>query len=264
MQKTDSSLLSIEGLSARIGRQTILHDISLDIGRGECLAIVGGSGAGKSCLLKCLMGLAKPATPFEGVLTFKGKKHNWSSRKPALVDRAAISFVPQNPQAGLDPLKRLKSQWEQTLRCSAAESVSSRDISELFSALKLKDLKSSYPHQWSQGMQQRLLLAFALVSSPDILILDEPTSALDPLIASRCMLRITELAARNNTAILIVTHDLALAARFADRTAIMNRGRIEEFGPTGRLLQDPQSDYGKLLSANRCWPTSCQEDKQHA
>lgn len=102
-------------------------------------------------------------------------------------------------------------------------------------------------------MQQRLLLAMALMGNPRLLILDEPTSALDPLIAAQVLRAVMKHAETHGVVVLIVTHDLALATRYADRTAIMNAGRVVEFGETSRLLSAPQSDYGQLLVKHRNW-----------
>ena len=115
-------------------------------------------------------------------------------------------------------------------------------------------------------MQQRLLIAFALLSHPDLLVLDEPTSALDPLVAAKTITKIMAHAKDKNIAVLIVTHDLALAARFADRVAVMSDGQVQEFGSTDVILNQPASDYGKLLVANSHWdlPTYIEDEKRHA
>lgn len=102
-------------------------------------------------------------------------------------------------------------------------------------------------------MQQRLLLAMALMGEPMLLVLDEPTSALDPLIAAQVLRAVATHAGKLGIAVLIVTHDLSLAARYADRTVIMNAGRVVESGETAMLLNDPQSDYGRLLVSHREW-----------
>lgn len=254
MSKT-KPLLNIHQLSARIGRQQVLSNISFNVLEKECVAIVGGSGAGKSCLLRCVMGLYKPAIPCAGSLQFEQQfdDFNYSILKDKV--RAKMAFVPQNPQAGLDPLKSLKSQWQQALRCSdkANATISFSEQQRLLESLGLPWFDKAYPHQWSQGMQQRLLIAFALITKPKLLILDEPTSALDPLIAAKAMTFIKAFTKLHSIAILIVTHDLALAARFAQRVAIMSHGEMLEFGGAQQILSAPQSDYGKLLVANRNW-----------
>jgi ABC-type glutathione transport system ATPase component len=248
-----NSLLRINQLSANIGRQRVLSNISFDVENGECVAIVGGSGAGKSCLLRCVMGLYKPALPFSGNLQFQQRYYDFSKVEEEDKVRSEIAFVPQNPRAGLDPIKPLVSQWKQALRCSNNAHISMAEQQSLLESLGLPWFDKAYPHQWSQGMQQRLLIAFALLAKPQLLILDEPTSALDSLIAAKTMTHIMAFARKNTIAVLIVTHDLALAARFAQRVAIMCQGEMLEFGNAEQILAAPQSDYGKLLVTNRHW-----------
>ena len=184
MLKTNNSLLKVSNLSANIGRQIVLSDISLDVQYGECVAIVGGSGAGKSCLLRCIMGLYKPAKPIHGQMIFDTHHVEFVSDRSVRSAQQGFAFVPQNPQAGLDPLKRLSMQWKQAVRCADRDGMSQEEQQELLRSLGLPDFGKSFPHEWSQGMQQRLLIAFALLARPKLLILDEPTSALDPLIAA--------------------------------------------------------------------------------
>ncbi|WP_305986823.1 dipeptide/oligopeptide/nickel ABC transporter ATP-binding protein [Roseibium sp. MMSF_3544] len=245
-------LLKLENLSARIGRQVVLSNVSLSIKTGECVAVVGGSGAGKSTLLRCLMGLTRPASPFEGRLVFNGKETHFpllqNARKPE-----RIAYVPQNPDQGFDPLKRLAWQWRQASRIITGASDFTDRQKQLLEQLGLKPFGRSFPHEWSRGMQQRLLVAMALIGEPRLLILDEPTSALDPLIAAQVLRAVKAYAELHDIAVLIVTHDLSLAARNAHSTAIMNSGRVVEFGETATLLSSPQSDYGRLLVKHRDW-----------
>lgn len=252
MPSDATNLLRLENLSARIGRQVVLHDISLNVGRGECLAIVGGSGAGKSTLLRCLLGLRRPARPFEGQLYFDRQEIDFSFSNMKTRPQG-IGYVPQNPDQGFDPLKRLKWQWGQAARVVTGRAETSEAQTQLLQELGLKPFEKCFPHQWSRGMQQRLLLAMALMGEPCLLVLDEPTSALDPLIAAQVLRAVVKHAAMHDVAVLIVTHDLSLAARYADRTVVMNAGRVTECGETVSLLKDPQSDYGRLLVKHRDW-----------
>lgn len=252
MPSDEKDLLRLENLSARIGRQVLLHDVSLKVARGQCVAIVGGSGAGKSTLLRCLMGLTRPAEPFEGRLHFNGQHIDFAGSGKARRPRG-IGYVPQNPDHGFDPLKRLRWQWSQASRVVTGRAAISEAQSQLLEELGLKPFEKHFPHEWSRGMQQRLLLAMALMGEPKLLVLDEPTSALDPLIAAQVLRAVATHAGKLGVAVLIVTHDLSLAARYADRTVIMNAGRVVESGETAMLLKDPQSDYGRLLVSHREW-----------
>ena len=121
-------------------------------------------------------------------------------------------YVPQNPDHGFDPLKRLKWQWRQAARVVTGKAEFSEAHERLLSELGLKPIGNRFPHEWSRGMQQRLLLAMVLMGKPQLLILDEPTSALDPLIAAQVLRAVMKYAQVHGVAVLIVTHDLALAA----------------------------------------------------
>lgn len=237
-------LLSLTALSAEIGGQGVLHDVSLSIPADTCLGIVGGSGAGKSTLLRAIMGLRRPARPVSGVLEFDGKRFDLAAggRRPR-----GIAYVPQSPVHGLDPLRRIRWQWNQLVRCKG------RDNPDLFAALGLPDPAQRFPHEWSHGMQQRLLLAMALIEEPRLLILDEPTSALDALIAAQVLTETVQLARAKGIAVLMVTHDLALAGTFCDDICILQDGRQIEHGPATQILNAPQHPYAQQLVANRGW-----------
>ena len=258
MRTESNNLLRVENLSARIGRQVVLNDVSFDIGRGECIAIVGGSGAGKSMLLRCLMGLTRPAKPFRGCLSFNGVVRDFSSSRHHSKPKG-ISFVPQNPDHGFDPLKRLQWQWRQAARAVTGSNDFTARQQALLKELGLSPFDGRFPHQWSRGMQQRLLLGMALLGEPRLLILDEPTSALDSLIAAQVLRLVMTYAAEQGVALLLVTHDLALAARYAARTAIMTAGQIAEFGETSALLETPKTEYGKLLVSHRDWGSAANQ-----
>ncbi|MEP3277414.1 MAG: ATP-binding cassette domain-containing protein [Stappiaceae bacterium] len=255
MQTNTKNLLKVQNLSARIGRQVILDDVSFDVNQGECIAIVGGSGAGKSTLLRCLMGLTRPAEPFRGRLTFNGKIRDFAYSSQNAKPKG-IAYVPQNPDHGFDPLKRLNWQWRQAARTFAGREDFSAAQQAVLDELGLGSFDGCFPHQWSRGMQQRLLVGMALLGEPRLLILDEPTSALDPLIAAQVLRSVMTYAGKHNVALLIVTHDLALAARHAAQTAIMTAGRIAEFGETSTLLTVPKTAYGQLLVDHRNWNSS--------
>jgi len=244
--------MSLKNLSARIGRQVVLNNISLDVKKGECIALVGGSGAGKSTLLRCLMGLTRPARPFGGQMTFDGEGIDFAASSRTLRPKG-VAYVPQNPDQGFDPLKRLQWQWRQAARAVTGRPDFSQAHKRLLADLGLKPFGTCFPHEWSRGMQQRLLLGMALAGEPRLLILDEPTSALDPLIAAQVLRAVVKYAEAHTVAVLIVTHDLSLAARYADRTAVMNAGHLVEFGETTALMQRPQSDYCQLLVKHRDW-----------
>lgn len=238
-------LLQVDALSAEVGGQGILRDVSLSMQAGSWLGVVGGSGAGKSTLLRAIMGLKRPARPVAGEMIFDGQRYDLKA--PRMARPAGIAYVPQSPAYGLDPLRRLSWQWQQLVRCKG------RDNRALFDALGLPDPIGQFPHEWSLGMQQRLLLAMALIEEPRLLILDEPTSALDALIAAQVLREVERLARDKGIAVLMVTHDLALAARFSDQILIMAGGCVVESGAATQVLTKPATAYAQELVAHQKW-----------
>lgn len=248
---TSQPLLRIDGLTAHIGGQTVLQDISLDIEQGEWMAIVGESGAGKSTLLRLMMGLRKPVIPTSGTMLFEGKTSSFTQMPPYRPQ--GIAHVPQSPAHGFDPLRRLRWQWDQLVRVKFGADKAHDPRSEILEAFGLPQFHGQFPHQWSRGMQQRLLLAMALVGKPKLLILDEPTSALDPLIAAQVLREIQRIAQDRGITVALVTHDLALAEKYADSIAILQSGRMVEQGKAQKVLNMPVTDYARALVSSRHW-----------
>lgn len=246
-----SPLLEVKSLSAAIGGQTILKDADLTVTEGDWLGLVGGSGTGKSTLLRIIMGLRKPAVPTAGTIALGGRRYDCAAPFPR---PEGIAFVPQSPAFGLDPLRKMRWQWQQLLRVKGRRLT--EDHRELFAALSLPSPDDRFPHQWSRGMQQRFLLAMALMESPRIVILDEPTSALDAVVAAEVLAEVQRLAADRGFTTIMVTHDLGMAARFARTLAIMAGGKVVEQGPTERMLASADHEFTRELVAHRKWRTA--------
>ncbi|HIP80625.1 MAG TPA: ATP-binding cassette domain-containing protein, partial [Kiloniellaceae bacterium] len=199
--------LRVEGLSVERAGRAILHQTDLTIGAGERIALVGPSGSGKSTL------------------------------GHALTDRlggqsGVVALVPQSPDEALDPLRTLSFHWREAERALGLPPDSERQL-ELLSALGLSNADlTTRPWGWSRGMQQRFVTAMALIGAPKLLILDEPTSALDPVIAAATMELVDRHLAASGTAMLLITHDLGLAAKRAERIWVLEAGRIVEDAPT--------------------------------
>ncbi|MFD2206058.1 ATP-binding cassette domain-containing protein [Kiloniella antarctica] len=260
-------LLRLIDLTVTFNGQVLIDNINLNIKSGETLAVVGGSGAGKTTLLRSLMGLKNHDLMTSGSLAFEGNMHDLSDhQKFGSFPKHSLAYVPQSPSIGLDPLKKLKWQWQQVIRVTRPKDrefhTNERRKLEvdfpksILTQLKLKEFGEKYPHQWSRGMQQRLLIAFALAAKPKILILDEPTSALDPIVAARALLEVVKAARENNITVLMVTHDLALAAQFADRIAVLSSGKLIELGVTDQILNSPIHPYTANLVKHRHWGNS--------
>ena len=220
--------LRVTGLSVERAGRTILHQTDLTIGAGERIALVGPSGSGKSTL------------------------------GHALTDRlcgqgGAVALVPQSPDEALDPLRTLSFHWHEAERALGLPADSERRLA-LLAALGLSNADlTTRPWSWSRGMQQRFVIAMALIGAPKLLILDEPTSALDPVIAAATMKLVDRHLAASGTAMLLITHDLGLAAKRAERIWVLDAGRIVEDAPTAKLVAQPASAVARALVAHRNW-----------
>lgn len=220
--------ISVRGLRAERAGRTILFPTDVDIKPGERVGLVGASGSGKSTLGHALI-------------------------DTLLASGHSVAHVPQSPDEALDPLRTMRFHWqeaEQALRLSA-EPNRRRD---LFLALGIEngDL-GKRPWGWSRGMQQRFVIAMALLGTPDLLVMDEPTSALDPVVAASTMALLEEYLSGRSTALLLITHDLGLAARRVKRLMVMDAGRVVEDAPSGRLLSAPKTPAAQSLCAHRSW-----------
>ena len=221
--------LSVAGLSIERSGRTILHPTSLRIGTGERIGLVGESGSGKSTLGHALVDTLRA----EGV---------------------RIAYVPQSPDEALDPLRSMGYHWCEAERAQNCTPDPARQ-QQLFNALQIQTtLLSKRPWGWSRGMQQRFVIAMALIGTPQLMVLDEPTSALDPVVAARTMDLLDHALETSKTAMLLTTHDLGLAAKRVTRLMVMDAGRIAEDAGTQLLLEAPQSPAAKALVHHRCWP----------
>ncbi|RUR01843.1 dipeptide ABC transporter ATP-binding protein [Labedella endophytica] len=250
-------LLSIRDLSVSFrttrGRHTAVSDASLDLAAHRTLAVVGESGSGKSTLAAAINRLlASNASIDSGSILFDGRDLvTASARELTRVRGAGIGLVPQDPMSNLDPVHRVGAQIVEALE---AHGTSSRDSTkraiELLDMVGIPEPKRrfrQFPHEFSGGMRQRVLIAIGLACRPKLLIADEPTSALDVTVQRKVLDRLDELTAEMGTALFMITHDLALAAERASEVLVMYRGKIVEHGPAAQLLGDPQHEYTRRL-----------------
>lgn len=211
----------------RAGR-TILHPTDVSLPRRGRIGLVGPSGSGKSTLCHALIDRLQ-------------------------VEGIAVAHVPQSPAEALDPLRSLAFHWRQAERALGVDPDPDRQ-SRLLEALGLAGRQLDVrPWAWSRGMQQRFVIALALLARPAVLILDEPTSALDPVIAAATLALVERHVDRTETTLLFVTHDLGLAATRADHLMVMDEGRVVEDAATAELLAKPSSAAARALVANRSW-----------
>ncbi|MEM7711606.1 MAG: ATP-binding cassette domain-containing protein [Pseudomonadota bacterium] len=220
--------LQASGLSAVRAGRTILHPTDLSLAGGERVGLVGASGSGKSTLGHALVDALR-------------------------ADGQAVAHVAQSPDEALDPLRSMGFHWHQVERAlDVADDPAHRRA--LFAALGIEggDLDKR-PWGWSRGMQQRFVIAMAMIGAPDLIVLDEPTSALDPIVAAGTMDLLDRHLTGSNMAMLLITHDLGLAVRHVGRIVVMANGRKVEDAPTATLLAQPRSRAARALVSHRSW-----------
>ncbi|GHU71016.1 oligopeptidepermease (ATP-binding protein) [Clostridia bacterium] len=249
------SILSIRSLHVKFRlRGQVLHairGISIDVVRQETLAIVGESGAGKSVLMKNLCGLLDPNGWIdEGSILYEGMDlasfHNdkdWSK-----VRGKHVAMVMQDPMTSLNPLKTIGWQIEEALKYNQRlhGAAARKRMLELLTDVGIPDpleRSSQYPHEFSGGMRQRVVIAIALACSPKILICDEPTTALDVTIQAQILKLIHDLKEKYGLTLIYITHDLGVVANVADRIAVMYAGDIVELGTCEEVFFDPRHPY---------------------
>ncbi|MEW5421474.1 nickel ABC transporter ATP-binding protein NikE [Amorphus sp. 3PC139-8] len=253
-------VLQVEGLSVRYGghgaQEAALREVSLSIASGEVVAAVGESGAGKSTLAATVPRLLPPsATITNGSVRFVREELTTASPARMRVLRGGeIAMVFQNPRAALNPIRRIGRQIADAVRAhrSLPRRGARAEVVALLEAVKIADperVANAYAHELSGGQCQRALIALALAGRPRLLIADEPTTALDTVTGAAVMELLAGLVAERDMAMLLVTHDLALAAKRADRIVVMKAGRVVETGPSSSVLATPGDAYTRALVA---------------
>ena len=253
-------LLEIESLSVTYrttrGRVDAVRDVSLSVAPGETVAIVGESGSGKSttvhAVIRLLPGAARIAS---GAIRFDGTDLATVSN-PALrsVRGRRIGFVPQDPAVSLNPVQRIGTQVAEVLRVHGLadrQGAAERAVQALERAgLPDAALRArQYPHELSGGMRQRVLIAIAIAADPQLIIADEPTSALDVTVQRQILDHLDELKRERGASLLLITHDLGVAADRADRIVVMSQGRVVEQGTPEQVLLAPEHPYTRQLIA---------------
>jgi peptide/nickel transport system ATP-binding protein len=253
-------LLDIRNLAVRYrtadGVIDAVRDVSLSIARGEKVAIVGESGSGKSTTAHAIVHLlASSAETTAGSIVFDGLDLATATREQLRQVRGArIGLVPQDPTVSLNPVKKIGVQVAETLivhGLADRKSAAYRAVDALEKAgLPQPGLRAAqYPHELSGGMRQRVLIAIAIIANPELIIADEPTSALDVTVQRQILDHIDLLAAEAGTSVLLVTHDLGVAADRADRIVVMSQGEIVEQGTPAEVLGSPTHPYTRALIA---------------
>ncbi len=247
-------ILETKNLCVSYGDTKILEDINISVNQGEILGIVGESGSGKSTLLKSLVRLLPShANIEEGSINYKNKNLvELSSEELRQIRGKEISMVFQNSGASLCPIRTIESQFIETAQ--SHENISKEEIRKLvddiFPKIHLKDVNrilKSYPFELSGGMNQRVGIALAMLSKPDIILADEPTSALDVTAQAQVVKTLMKLRDSFNTSIIIITHNMGVVSYMVDKVAVMYGGKIVEYGATKDVIHNPLHPYTKML-----------------
>lgn len=255
----DASLpiLEVRDLSVSYGAgrtaNRAVYGISFKINRGETLAIVGESGSGKTTTAQSIIGLLSGGRIDGGQVLLNGTDiAGWSDRRLDGLRGSRIGLIPQDPGSSLNPIRTIGSQLVEMFQIHGhrlSKAAGKAKVLELLAKVGLSSPElryDQYPHQLSGGMRQRVLIAMAIMLEPELIIADEPTSALDVTVQKRILDLIETLKRETNASILLITHDLGVAAR-ADAIVVMHQGHIVESGPTAEIIASPKDAYTQRL-----------------
>lgn len=241
----------------RRGTLTALDDISFDIGEGEVLGVVGESGAGKSLTGAAIIGLLEPPGRIaSGEIHMNGRRiDNLAPDAMSKVRGREIGAIFQDPLTSLNPLYTVGRQLVETIRThlpltQAQARQRAIDLLKSTGIPAAEERIEHYPHQFSGGMRQRVVIALALAADPKLIVADEPTTALDVSIQAQIISLLKKLCRENGTAVMLVTHDMGVIAETADRVAVMYAGRITEIGPVADVIHHAQHPYTQGLMAS--------------
>ena len=254
-------MLNIENLTvafdSRRGRLTAVKGVSLSVERGEILGVVGESGAGKSTIGAAVMGLLESGGSVQGgEIEFEGQNLlELDDEAMRSLRGRKIGMIFQDPMTALNPVRTIGDQLSETIAHSLSLDVDASRKSALQWLHKM-DIPNPetridhYPHEFSGGQRQRLVIALALCGEPDLVIADEPTTALDVSVQAQILQLIKRLVDETRIGIILITHNMGVVAEITDRVAIMRYGELVEVGPTKQTLQHPQTPYAQMLIAS--------------
>jgi peptide/nickel transport system ATP-binding protein len=244
-----------------------IDGVSLEIARGEVLGVVGESGAGKSVTGLAVIGLIDPPGRISGgEIYLSGLRiDNLPAEEMRKLRGKRIGMIFQDPLTSLNPLYRIGDQIIETIRThtSLSEAAARKRAIELLAEVGIPapDKRiDGYPHEFSGGMRQRVVIALAICAEPELIIADEPTTALDVSVQAQIIALIKRLGRDHGTAVMLVTHDMGVIAETCDRVAVMYSGRVAEIGPVQDVIRNPLHPYAKGLMG--AIPTLAGEDKR--
>lgn len=253
------TVLTVRDLRISAGSVELVHGIDFSVGARERVGIIGASGSGKTLTCMAVAGLLSDGLRATGEVRLAGTDGNLlevSERALARIRGLRTGMVFQEPMTALNPTMKVGKQVAEVMlrhRTQPSKSAARQAVTDLLAAVDLPDpqrVAKAYPHQLSGGQRQRVVLAIALANSPDLLICDEPTTALDVTVQAKVLALIQDRAEAVGSALLFISHDLAVLASICDRVLVMNDGRIVEQGPVVEVLTNPQHPHTQGLLAD--------------
>lgn len=246
-------LLEIRDLTVEFDGTRVVHGVDLDVGRGECLGLVGESGCGKSVTWLAVLGLLGSRTRVAGSVRFDGSEILGLGRGGLNRLRGRrMAMIFQDPTSALNPVLTIGRQIREALRMhrGLGDRDAKAEAKRLLDRVGIAEAErrlSQYPHELSGGTNQRVMIAIALAGEPEVLIADEPTTALDVTIQAQILELLHDLRKQTGMAMVLVSHDLGVVAEVADRVAVMYAGDVVELAPTGHLFETPRHPYTRGL-----------------
>jgi oligopeptide/dipeptide ABC transporter ATP-binding protein len=246
-------LLQIKDLTVKFGTEdgvvNAVRGVTYDLARREVLAIVGESGSGKSVSSLAVMGLLPRSAHITGQIIFDGKDiANVSNAEKRALRGRRIAMIFQDPMTALNPVYNVGDQLAEAVRSHEAVSKKlaldrAAEMLALVGIPRPKDRLKAYPHEFSGGMRQRVMIAMAVINNPDVIIADEPTTALDVTVQAQILEKLMEVKDAVDAAIVLITHDLGVVAGMAHRVMVMYAGRQVEIGTTDQVFRTPRMPY---------------------
>ena len=263
MKSTSELTLEVNHLRVSIfthkGEMKPVNDVSLKIPGGKIIGIVGESGCGKSMTARGIMGLAQdPVRVTGGEVILEGQELlGLSEKERCRIRGSKIAMIFQEPMTSLNPVMKVGRQVDEAIRFHrhVSSGEARKKALEMFRAVDIPEPEqryNEYPHQFSGGMKQRVMIAIAMICNPGLLIADEPTTALDVTIQAQILRLMLELREHHGTSVIIVTHNMGIIAEYCDDVAVMYMGRVVESGTVRQIFHNPQHPYTRALV--RCVP----------
>jgi oligopeptide/dipeptide ABC transporter ATP-binding protein len=250
-----SDVLTVQGLDVTVRDKTLVHGVDLTVGQGERVGLIGESGSGKSLTALGVMGLLPEDVNAHGSVRLSGVDHDLvgaDERRMSKVRGRHLAMVFQEPMTALNPTMRVGDQVAEAMLIhqTRPSKRAARDAAiELLERVQLPEATRAYPHQLSGGQRQRVVVALALANDPALLVCDEPTTALDVTVQALVLDLIVKGVEARNSALLFITHDLAVVATVCQRVLVMYGGRVVESGPVGEVFTRPRHRYTQGLLA---------------